>query len=816
MKFKFWQKEEGAPQFFSTEDSVVDRSEYIYNQEAGIDYQEEPQMAQEPIEEQETVYKKLSRWLLIVGIFLLPLFFLPWTTSILELNKQFILLILAGGVLILWLLHVVVSGQLSWRTNPLDKGVIALLLAVSLSTIFSLARFKSLFGLAGSLSDALVTVVALSIFYFGMINVFDDKGSRARAVLGYSLFAVLLYGVLNMFGIYLIRFPFAMSKAFNTVGSINSLGMIAALVLPLFYKTKPTSFGRYVNMAGIFLAMAVLVILNWWVLWVVAIVGMVSLIALESLNISGFKSTRISKFLLPMTIIVLGVFFMIVSLNLNFLKEDLPVEVAPSFRLSANIAESVIRKNLAFGYGPENFSLAFDRYGAGNLANTTLSSAKFFDPTSQVLNWVVQGGLVMLAALAFLLWLIGRSIFKYLNISALKGDDIGVLSGVVALIVGMFLYPFNLTLMFIAYVMMGLMVLSLWGGEKKLFNVEERVSTSLISSLGFIGGLILVLVGFYFGASLYISDVKYTQALSSQDIDKTVDLLNEAINWNGQDDRYYRSSSQVALALLSKELNKKGNDADKSAKIQNYLASAINLAKSATDTAPRESVNWSNLGSVYQSLMGMVDGVEKLAEDSYLKAAELRPGDASFYNNIGSMYLAKSDLSRQLAASGGANAAKFQQEITPNLIKAEENFKKALEFSNSFGLAIYNLGTVYDRMGKVSEAIAQLEKIAPYNSNQPTLAFELGLLYYRNNQKDKAFNQLQRAVLLSPDFANARWYLGLIYEERQDISNAIDQMQKILSTDANKDNQVVLTKLDELKNGKKTIPPKKVIDQKPL
>ena len=40
--------------------------------------------------------------------------------------------------------------------------------------------------------------------------------------------------------------------------------------------------------------------------WVVAIVGMVSLIALESLNISGFKSTRISKFLLPMTIIVLG------------------------------------------------------------------------------------------------------------------------------------------------------------------------------------------------------------------------------------------------------------------------------------------------------------------------------------------------------------------------------------------------------------------------------------------------------------------------------------------------------------------------------
>src|SRR3990167_9969339 len=188
-------------------------------------------------EAQETIYSKMNRWFLMAGVFLLPLFFLPWSTSILEFNKQLILLILAGGALILWLLHVVVSGQLSWRTNPLDKGVAAFLLAVSLSTIFSLARFKSLFGLTGSLSDSLVTMIALSIFYFGIVNVFDDKGSKVRMLLGYSLFIALLYGILNIFGVYLVRFPFAMSKAFNTVGSVNSLGMLAAIALPLFYKS---------------------------------------------------------------------------------------------------------------------------------------------------------------------------------------------------------------------------------------------------------------------------------------------------------------------------------------------------------------------------------------------------------------------------------------------------------------------------------------------------------------------------------------------------------------------------------------------------
>lgn len=763
----------------------------------------------------ETIYSKMSRWVLCVGVFLLPLFFLPWSTSVLEFNKQIFLLILTGAALILWLLHLVVSGQLSWRSNPLDKGVLIFLLAISLSTIFSIARFKSLFGLTGSLSDSFVAVSALSIFYFGIVNVFDDKGNKVRTILGYSLFLVLLFGVLNMLGLSIFKylnmsmFSFAMSKAFNTVGSINSLGMIAAISLPLFYKTKSSFFGRCINTVGMFLAIMILVILNWWVLWVVVIAGMVTMIALDSLNNPGFK---ISKFLLPMTIIILGVFLMTINLNPNFINKDFPVEIAPSFGLSANITKSVMIKNLAFGYGPENFSLAFDQYGAGKLVNTTLSNIKFFDSSSQVLNWAVQGGLVVLAAFALLLWLLVRGMFK----RGLIEGDIGVVSGIVALIVGMFLYPFNLTLMFVVYVLMGLMVVSLWGDEKMLFNVEEKASTSLFSSLGFIGGLILVLVGSYFGATLYISDVKYAQALSSQNIEKTINLLVEAINWNSQDDRYFKSSSQAVLILLSTELNKKGNDADRTAKIQNHLASAINLAKRATEVAPKESSNWSNLGEVYQNLIGLIDGIDKLAEDSYLKAAELRPGDASFYNKIGSMYFAKSDFSRKLAAGDGANAAKFQKEITPNLIKAEENLKKAISISDNFGLAIYNLGAVYDRMGKVKEAIRQLEKIAPYNSKQPTIAFELGLLYYRDNQKNKAFDQLQRAVLLSSNFSNARWYLGLLYEERQDISNAIDQMEKILNIEANKDNQTVLTKLYELKNGKKTIPPKKVLDQKPL
>ncbi|MEK7603789.1 MAG: tetratricopeptide repeat protein, partial [Patescibacteria group bacterium] len=335
------------------------------------------------------------------------------------------------------------------------------------------------------------------------------------------------------------------------------------------------------------------------------------------------------------------------------------------------------------------------------------------------------------------------------------------------------------------------------------------------SSLGFIGGLILVLVGFYFVSLNYIADVKYAKALGETDTESALNHVVEAINLNGNDDRFYRLSSQLALALLSKELNAKSNGQENN-KIQNYLSSSVSLAQKAAQIAPNENSNWVNLGNIYQNLMRLVDGADALAEGAYLKASELRPGDPAFHNRIGSMYLLKADLLRQLSARAGGNAQQYNQQANAALLKAEDAFKKAIEMSDKFGLAIYNLGSVYERQGKINEAIKQLETVAPFNDNQPGLAFELGLLYYRANRKNDAFVQLQRAVVLSPDYANARWYLALLHEERQQISQAIEQLERILSIEVNKDNEAVIKKLEELKAGAASIPAGDILDQKPL
>ncbi len=825
MNLNFWKKDndqveasEGEYQYSNnTQEGSTSSDEVVQSPEY---YKPEPA---DP--EKARFYNNISKWALYVAVFLMPLFFLPWTSNILNANKQLLLILSASVALISWLLGIVSSGNLSWRNNKMDKGVLVLLGAFVLGTVFSIARFKSVFGFNMDPANALISVICFTLFYFLVVNNTDDGGKTLKSLAGISLVLALLYGLLQIFGIYTLGFlSFAGSRGFNTVGSVNVLGLLAAIALPLFSKSEFELFGMgwvkktHIEKIGIVLSLVLLVILNWWVLWTVAIGGMVAMIVFENLGGGRFK---IKKLILPMTVVVLGVFMMVVNLDLSALKKNLPVEVAPSFSLSVSVIKSVLKENLIFGYGPGNFSIAFDKYGAGRLANTSISDAKFASATSNAMTLVAEGGLVMALALLFFLVLIVL-LFKNFRSYAVQNqavpslmEDVGTLASFAAVLVAMFLYPFNMTLTFLMYLFMGLSVLVIYSDKKKDFNIEEKPSLSLGSSLGFIGGLILVLVGIYFGMTTYVGDVKYAQALAVKDNNTQASLLVDSINWNNSDDIYYRTASQTALKLLADQLKQKAS-AERDARIQNYVTTAISLAKKATDIQPREATNWANLGFIYQNLLTVVNGVDKLSEDAYMKAGELRPGDPAFNYQIGILYLTKFDIYDQLVAARQINPNAVAQDAKNSLAKAETNLQQATQYAPNFGLAIYNLGVVYEREGKLNQAINQLEKVAPANSNQPGLAFELGLLYYRAGRKDDAFNALQRAVALSSDYANARWYLGLIYEERGDIPGAIDQMQRILSIDVNKNNTLVQNELTKLQAGKPSIPPQKVLDQQPI
>lgn len=793
--------------------------------------------AEEADRKSET-YNRIVRWIVALGVFLIPLFVLPWTSNVLEYNKQLLLIGVSGVALIVWLLGVVVSGQLRVRKNPIDIAVFAVLVASAISLLLSGVNTRSLFGTAVSMNDAFISVFGLSVLYLMAVHASHDRGRLFRNALIVSMFIALLFGLLQLFAVYVFPGGFTHSRVFNTIGSPNALGLAAAMMLPLFAKARLRIGNvRFLNLGvfGIVVSVITLAILNWWVLWIVAIAGMAAMIGFESVALTAYRPEetdrprrlRIARFLLPMTVIVLGVFLWIVSFNVVAVKRNLPVEVSPSYRLAGTVTWQELKKDFISGGGIENFSQVFDEFGAGRLSNSTLANVQFYDAPSQALNVVSQGGLILGLGFLFLLYMFAIPLARFtrhrggvdggLTQSRTREDDdeetwmarAGAGAAVVAGIAAFFLYPFNLTLSFLWYAIIGVFVLAFWGGSSRVMNVEERASASLISSLGFIAGLIIVLAGAYFGVTRYMADVQYAKAAAAASPEEAADRIVTAINWDASRDRYYRFASQTSLGLLAQELNKQPSPSDtgRNDRIAGYVNSAISFARQATTVDSNESANWANLGSVYQNLIVVVDGSAQLAEDAFHHAQALRPGDPTFANSIGSMYLVYSDVLRQRGQAADSSSA---------LVKAEEAFRQATEQSENFGIAIYNLGVVYERQGRLLDAIRQLERVAPFNSNQPGLAFELGLLYYRANQKDKALNVLQQAVTLAPDYSNARWYLALIHEERGELEAAVAQLEQIIAVDVNRDNPVVLTKLEALRQGKTSIPPEKVLDQPPI
>jgi len=114
----FWKKDQ--------EQVEQPETQYQYgseNQEPEVVHSPEYFKPEPPDMEKARFYGNISRWILYIGVFLLPLFFLPWTTGTLELNKQILLIIVAGAGMVAWLLGVVSSGSLAWRNSYLDRGV---------------------------------------------------------------------------------------------------------------------------------------------------------------------------------------------------------------------------------------------------------------------------------------------------------------------------------------------------------------------------------------------------------------------------------------------------------------------------------------------------------------------------------------------------------------------------------------------------------------------------------------------------------------------------------------------------------------------
>lgn len=757
--------------------------------------------------------KKIIRWIVCLGAFLLPLWFLPFTSDVLEFNKQVLLFVMAGVGLVLFLVDMIKHGILRYRPTGLYWSLAFLVLAGIVSAVVSVNRYTSIFGTGASRSFSLVSIFSLAIFFFLALNTStEDRGKRLRVVLTGSLALTFLVSVLQAFGLALFSGSFG-KATFNTIGSLNTIGFLAAASLPLFLipwhsgtPWKKTVFDiiRYLGIAS---ALLLLVIINWGPLWIVTFVTV-----LATMWFTSFGELRTSKmqfYALPMAIVALGLVLWITHFNFANVKSKFPVEVSLTQSTSYSLSLASLKAH-PLGYGLENYAIAYDKLRSPASVNNIFFQARFTDSSSEFATMIAEGGIVMvLAFLAFLvyyLWLLVRQIRRgfggYADSGKLWASSFGLL-------LVFFVYPVSLSILFVLIAVLALAItVSETESFERIVDLESKSIYSLLGSVAFIIGLACVLVGGYFVASQYIANVKFARAQTLKNTDQETTMLVDSINTYSHDSRVYRMLSQVILTQIADDL-KKGpqgrSTTDYNTALQNRISSAVSVAERSTIVDPADSENWVNRGYVYQNLISLVNRADQLAIDTYKEALARSPANALVYLRVGNIYLTLADNARKGTS---------RDTIDQYLDQAEQNYKKAIALYGNYGQALYNLAATYDRKGELQQAIKQFEKLQQTNQRDPSILFQLGLLYYRNGQKDPAFKAWQQAVQAFPNYSNARWYLSLIYEERNQLQQALDEVKAIEKF--NPDNQLVLDRIAKLTAGIRTIPPSTVLEQKPL
>jgi tetratricopeptide (TPR) repeat protein len=752
------------------------------------------------------VLDKISKISIYLLVFLLPIFFLPLTTNVLDFQKQNLLLVLVSISFLCQVLKILAEGKIQLRIHWFNFFVIFLLFVFGISTLLSKSRIESFFGWPLPVSESFLTLLLLSIFYFLVLILFE-KREIFYLFLSFSISLLLatIFATLQIFGKFIFPFNFSRVNYFNTIGTPVSLALLTSATLPLltilFFLSKKLL--KILFLIQIFLSLFLLILINSQIAWLILLFGSVSSVVFLAVKRENLKENFL---ILPILFLAISIIFLVS--NLRIFPVSLPPEVYLGQRISFEIALKSLRENPIFGTGPGTFLYNFSKNKRTSLNNSLFWNFRFQNSASKFFDLLATTGIF--GTISFLIFIFSPLYFGFLNYfkpSSEKFDfllKLGLFLSLSSFFLIFFLYSSNLTLSFTYFLFLATFF-SLLFEKKGEIVFKEKYLFNLGFTFASILSLVFLLLILIFSFQRYLAEVYYQKALAfwqEGKIDQTMENLQKAINVNPKIDLYFRDLSQVYLAKANQKIQ--AGDTN----IQNEVAQAINLANSATNLNQINVANWSVRAFNYQSLAGIVRGAEDWAIKCYEEASKLEPSNPYYLTQKGVMILRRGILSEN------------EKEKEEFFTQSEDLFKKAIELKSDYAPAHFQLAMVYYNRGKLDEAISKMEEIKDLVPFDVGLAFQLGVAYYQKGNYQKAKEELERAISLSPDYANALYFLGLTYDQLGEKERAIEKFKRV--SQLNPDNEEVKKIISNLEAGKKalegilpTVPPKTPIEEKP-
>ena len=745
----------------------------------------------------------ISKASIYILVFLLPIFFLPWTSDVLDFNKQILLISLVFLSFFTWIIKSLVSGIFSVNLSKIHIAVLILFLAYLLSTIFSLDKYGSFWGWPRVTSESLLTIIGLALFYFLISNIFSKKEIfKSVIILVLSSLVVILVGVFHMLGLFILPFSFTKIASFNTIGLVSGLGLFMAVLLPVLIVLEicTKKWFKIIFVLGIILSVIALILINYSLVWWMVLISSILTILLGMFKKELFDLRWLG---LPIFFLVVALFFLILKPQFSVVPR--PIEVFLNQPTTFDIVlQTLKQKAMFFGSGPGTFIYDFLKYKKVDFNMGPLWDMQFGGGGSKILTILATTGILgfisflVLMALAVFYGL--KFVFK--QIRETKSNNyflilaLGILIGFATQTIGYFLYNSNLSLDFVYFFLIACFI-GLVFEKRKDYSLGPSsfltVGVTFIFILFSIFGLWLLILG----GQRYAAEISYTKGITvfaSGSKEEAIRNLEKAINLNPKLDLYFMQLSQAYILKLGDEISRQDLSQDvKNKNIEILINNSINAAKIATDINPNNAANWSARGLVYQNLIGLLNGADDWAIKTYDEAIKLEPNNPYYPTQEGIVYIAKAQT---LINEKMGDRNKI-------LANAKDQLDKAILLKSDYTPALFQIARIYQIQGKTDEALAALENTQTYVPNDIGLAFQLGLLYYQNGDLEKAQAELEKAVAISPNYANALYFLGLTYDELGQKDKAIEEFLKV--AELNPDDAGVNKILDNLKAGKKAL-----------
>ncbi|MDX1535340.1 MAG: tetratricopeptide repeat protein [Candidatus Spechtbacterales bacterium] len=763
-------------------------------------------------------------------LFLMPIFFLPVTLSPVMLNKQLFAGVILLGLFVYALSRFLASGRINLPNKMALGTVTALFSVVLLSAVFSIER-----------SVSFISFSVDSIFWVGMyilafllaVNILRDRASVVMSFVSLSagIGALSIFSLIQFSGIYIFPFDFAQSVTFNPVGTVFAVGFIVAagMAAILGYVALANPKNRLIKyiiwaLASIYVLLVFQInLMSIWISLAIAFVVISIVVGMDKMKGAKASTLDLRPLLIPFFVIIIALLAVFINPVIpSFI--NVPAEIGPTFSGTLDIVKgSLDGVRALYGTGPGTFPYDFAQHRPLEINQTNFWGVQFDQGQSVFLThlatWGLLGSLALLSTLSVFIFTLFKGVLgkKSTRDDSLRGIILGSLGIVVLLAVSIFIYRGNVvmyTMLFSAAGIgtAGIFVLS--PEKSKELNTAESPRAMLFSSLAAIVLVSFSLGGFYFLGQKYVADVYLAKGVNeftnSQDLESALGYLNSAIRTNPKNERALRITAQaLSLRLTNIATNDDIQQEQANQLFRQTLQSAVSIATEATTVNPHNVQNWTQLGRLYEQVIGIASGAEQLAVDAYGDALKFDPKNPSLPLAQARAYIAGADASQSLLANlnqiEDVDREKLQEELIIQrkdyLDKAIERINFSIELKSNYSEARFLLANAYSRLGELDKAIEETETVAELNPSDPNVAFQLGLLYYQDESYNLAKDALEYSLTLANgEFANARYYLGLAYFELGDRQLAIEQFETLEKD--NPDNMLITRILNNLVNGR--------------